>query len=131
MAWETFKGRSRRVPGEPAITIGKTGMIGINATIVKTIMAKDTKYALFMFDRDKNLFGLKFIKERLPESYPITLSPRDNHGMLAGTALLKTYDIFPKETKSYLAKFDEHNKIWFIDLKEEGLGGGKKKAKKE
>jgi hypothetical protein len=130
MAWETFKGRSRRVPGEPAITLSKAGNIGINVAILRSPIVKDAKYALFMFDRDKKLLGFKFIKERVPEAYPLKLTPRDNHGMLAATAMLKTYDIFPKETKSYLAKFDDHNKIWFIDLKDEGIGG-KKKARKE
>lgn len=83
-----------------------------------------------MFDRDKNLLGVKFIKEKVPEAYPLKLTPRENYGMLAGTAMLKTYNIFPKGNgKSYTAKFDDQHKIWYIDLSEEGIGGGKRKAK--
>lgn len=128
MAWETFKGRSRRAPGDPGITITKAGNIGINSAIIKSGGAKELKFALFMFDRDKNLFGVKFIKERVPESYPVKMTPKENYAMLAGTAVLKAYNIFPAQTKNYSAQFDDHNKIWFIDLAE-GTGTGKKKAK--
>jgi hypothetical protein len=128
MAWEAFKGRSRRPPGEPAITLGRTGSIGINAGLIQKGV-KDYKFGLFMFDRDRKLLGVKFIKERQPESYPIKLTQKNNHGTLAGTALMKAYGIFPKETKSYAAKYDEHNKIWYVDLSDEGIGGDRKKAK--
>lgn len=117
MAWETFKGRNRRAPGELAVTLGKTGSIGLNATVVKHI--GDYRFVLLMFDAEKKLMGMKFMKQRDPHSYPVKTTAKDNHGMVSGVSFMKTYGIFPSKTKSYPAKFDEHNKMLIIDLNTE------------
>jgi hypothetical protein len=62
-------------------------------------------------------------------TYPIKRTPKDNYAMIAGTSFLKKYGIYPQETNSYTASFDDKNKIIVVDVS--GLVGktGKKDKK--
>jgi hypothetical protein len=113
MAWETFKGRNRRAPGEPSVTLSKTGIIGINSTVIKTI--GENRFVTLMFDRDKHRIGMKFSKQGDANTYPVITTPQDNHGVVAGVAFLKYNNIFPTVTKNYSAAFED-NGILVIEL---------------
>lgn len=124
MGWETFKGRKRRQPGEPAVTLTKAGSIGLNSAIVRDIL-DGNKFATLMFDPDKHLIGIKLSTKGSFESYPINVD-RDNYASIAGVAFLKTYGIFPAVTRSFPASFDSRNHLIIIDVSDLVKKEGKK-----
>lgn len=115
MAWETFTGRNKRAPKPPSVTFTRVGMISISSGILSRV-PKDYRHALLMIDKDKHLMGIKFVKRGDPHAYPLIMSPRDNHAIISGQGFLKTYGIFPTETKKYPATFDEQNIVAIIEL---------------
>src|SRR5579863_844846 len=98
MAWEKFQRRMRPSPKDPTVTIGISGQIGLNVAITRNIMGEN-RYAVLFFDRGKSLVGIKFLKENEPDAYPVKLSKNLSHGAITGTAFLKTYGIYPTETR--------------------------------
>jgi len=117
MAWETFRGRNRRLPGQPAISVTKVGSIGLNATVVRDYVGK-ARFATLMFDPDKSLIGIKLTDKADEGSYPIKKAPKDNYALISGVSFLKAYGIFPKESANYSATFDEKNRIIIANVSE-------------
>jgi hypothetical protein len=126
--WETFKGRHRRAPGEPAVSITKAGNLGLNSAIVRNFVG-DARFATLLYDRDKHLIGIKVTKSGDGDSYPIKLSPKDNYALISGVSFLKYYEIYPTESRVYSASFDEKNRIIIVDATElaKKTGGKDKK----
>lgn len=112
--WEQFKRSSKSSPKDPTVTLSSSGIIGLNTAVAKNIVG-DAKYAL-LFDKQRQLIGLKFIKHSDPDAYPVKLTATRTHGSLAGVSFLKTYRIFPTETTKYEAVYDEREKILTVDL---------------
>ncbi len=115
MAWEAFSRKTRPSPKQPTVTLGKGGLIGLNAAVTRNILG-DNKYALLFFDRDNSRVGIKFIKQSNPDAYPVKVTRTGSHAALTGTAFMKTFGIFPSETRSYPATFDETDKILVADI---------------
>ncbi len=115
MVWEAFSRKTRPSPKEPTITLGKGGLIGLNAAVTRNILG-DNNYALLFFDRGKSRVGIKFIKQSNPDAYPIKVSRTRSHAALTGTAFMKTFGIYPTETRSYPATFDQADKILVADI---------------
>jgi hypothetical protein len=115
MAWETFKRRSRPSPKDPMVSLSKSGIIGLNAAVTRNIIG-DNRFAHLLFDRDRHLIGIKFIKNSDQDAYPVKCTRNMSHGSVAGVSFLKTYGIFPDETTGYPATFDESNKILVVDI---------------
>jgi hypothetical protein len=86
------------------------------------------KYAHLMFDREKRLVGIKFSKQSDADAYPIQVTKTRSHGSIAGTSFLKTYDIFPVETKTYAASYNEQAKMLIVDVANEGAQGARRKV---
>lgn len=130
MAFELFKRRTRPSPKEPMVSLSKSGMIGLNAAVTRNILG-DNKFAHLFFDKDKHLIGIKFLKNSDPDAYPVKCTKNMSHGSIAGVSFLKTYGIFPDDTKAYPATFDDNNKILVVDVSGEEIakGGAKKKVK--
>jgi len=115
MAWETFKRSRRPSPKDPMVTLSKSGMIGLNSAVTRNIIG-DNRFAHLLFDRDRRLIGIKFLKNNDSDAYPIKCSNNMGHGTIAGVSFLKTYGIFPERTTAYPASFDERNKILVADV---------------
>jgi hypothetical protein len=130
MAWETFKRSRRPSPKDPMVTLSKSGMIGLNSAVTRSIIG-DNRFAHLLFDRDRHLIGIKFLKNNDADAYPVKCSNNMGHGTIAGVSFLKTYGIFPDDTKAYPATFDDNSKILVVDVSREGdvKGAAKKKAK--
>lgn len=117
MSWELFKRKSRPSPKEPMVTLSKSGMIGLNAAVARNIMG-DNKFAHLLFDKDRRLMGIKFMKVHDPDAYPIRCAKNKGHGSIAGVSFLKTYKIFPSETTAYPAIYDDNTKILAVNVSE-------------
>jgi hypothetical protein len=113
--WEQFKRSSKPSPKDPTVTLSASGIIGLNTAVAKNIVG-EAKYAMLFFDKERQLMGLKFIKQNDPDAYPVKLTANKTHGSLAGISFLRTYKIFPKETIKYAAVFNEKDKILVVDL---------------
>ena len=129
MAWETFERRRWRSPGEPTITLTNTGRIALNAAVVNDFV-KDNRFAILMFDRERQLIGIKFTKSADATSYPVSVNDRKSGGAITGTAFLKFYNVFPGATKNYKATYDREAKALVIDISHEGAGGKRSKRMK-
>lgn len=115
--WETFKRRSRPSPKEPMVSLSKTGMIGLNAAVTRNIIG-DNQFAHLLFDNERHLIGIKFLKQRDMDAYPVKCTRNKSHGSIAGVSFLKTYKVFPSETTAYPATYDDNTKILVIDVSE-------------
>jgi len=115
MAFELFKRRTRPSPKDPMVTLSGNGMIGLNAAVTRNIIG-DNRFAHLFFDRENQLIGIKFFKNNDQDAYPVKCSKSMSHGTIAGVSFLKTYGIFPDETKAYAATFDAHDKILVVDI---------------
>ncbi len=118
----------RPSPKQPTITLGAGGLIGLNAAVTRNILG-ESKFALLLFDRAKSLIGIKFLDHNEPDAYPIKVVKTKSHAALTGTSFMKTYGIYPTETRSYQASFDERNRILFADVSE--LGEAAKAAQRK
>lgn len=126
--WESFKRKMRPSPKEPTVTLSTSGSMGLNTAVINNILG-DSRHAHLLFDRDKQLIGIKFSKQSNADSYPVQVTKTKSHGSIAGTAFMKTYKIFPKETANYDAVFDEQSKMLIVDLTRGTDKETKKKAK--
>ncbi len=124
--WETFKRKMRPSPKDPTVTLSTTGSIGLNTAVVKNLLG-DAKFAHLLFDREKQLMGIKFVKQADADAYPVQVTKTKSHGSLAGVAFMKNYKIFPKVTASYGAHFDDATRTLIVNL----TGGREKEAKKK
>jgi len=75
--------------------------------------------------------GIKFLKSSDADAYPVKCTKNMGHGTIAGVSFLKTYGIFPDDTKAYPATFDDNNKLLVVDIsgEESTKAGAKKKVK--
>lgn len=126
--WESFKRKMRPSPKDPTVTLSTTGSLGLNTAVVKNLLG-DCKYVHLFFNREQQLIGIKFAKTGDADSYPVQVTKSKSHGSIAGVAFMKAYRIFPKETTSYPATFDEQNKMLVVDLSARTEREAKKKAK--
>lgn len=110
MAWETFKRSKKQSPKSPMVTLSKSGQIGLNAAVARDVIG-DNRFVLLLFDKSKNLLGLKLLKHNDPDAYPIKVTTTRSHGSVTGLAFMKAYGIFPLETVSFPATFDANTRV--------------------
>ncbi len=115
MAWETFKRRMKPSPKEPTVTLSKSGLIGLNAAVARNLIGEHL-FAHLLFDRDRHLLGIKFIKHNDPDAYPVKVTKSRSHGAITGVSFMKAYKIYPTQTTSYPATYDERDKMLVVDL---------------
>ena len=115
--WETFKRRTRPSPKDPTVTLSKSGMLGLNAAVIRNLIG-EYRFAHLLFDREKSLVGIKFLKQADPDAYPMQVIPSKSHGSISGVGFMKSYNILPTETKAYSATFDQESKTLVIDVSE-------------
>jgi hypothetical protein len=126
MAWETFRGRMRKSTREPYVTFSRNGVLNLNSAFIRKYVG-DSRFVLLMYDKDRNLVGMKFIKQSDHDAYAVRVMDNDSHGQISGRAFMKEYDIYPEKTVRIEGKLDEHNKIVVMDVSE--IKGEKKKEK--
>lgn len=126
--WETFQRTKKSSSKDPTVTLGKGGVIGLNVAVCRNIVS-DNRFAYLLFDKDRGFMGIKFTKKEDPDAYPVKITESRGHASLTGVSFLKTYDIYPAETKVYPATFDEKDKILVVDLNAEDVRIAKKKAR--
>lgn len=130
MAWELFKRRTRPSPKDPMVTLSGSGTFGLNAAVTRNILG-DNKFAHLLFDKEKHLIGIQFLKQGDPDAYPVKCTKSRSHATISGVSFLKTYGAFPSETRAYPARFDDANKVLVVDISgmEGEKAGAKRKAK--
>jgi hypothetical protein len=136
VSWESFKRTQRRTTGNMAVTFGKNGIIGLNSVIVRKLKVNG-KNAQMLYDRDRNLVGIRIVSQKTADTYPLKSDSRDSHASLSGTSFLKNYNLYPDSTISFEATYDEPTKTIVFDVSElvarkasgnDVTGGKKQKA---
>lgn len=108
--FEQFMGKKQKHCDFPIVTISKYGHFGFNKYIAKNYI-KDNKYVTLWFDKGKSSIAFKFSNKQDMQTYSIRGhgKKRQSPAVLC-IAFFKYYDIFPKETKSYIAKWHDFEK---------------------
>ena len=115
--FEKFTHRKLRAFGKPMITITKHGHININSVTMGKYV-KDNSFAVFYYDKNNHLMGIKFSDKERPESYKIRKSKNARLGYITAIAFLKYYDINHDKTLPYTVDWNEQEKMIVIDLTE-------------
>jgi hypothetical protein len=115
--FEAFRRTQRWTTGELGVTFGKNGIVGLNAAICRTLKV-DGKHAQFMFDRDRNLVGIKIVSQKTGDTYPLKTDSKGSHASLSGTSFLKNYGLYPEKTIAFTATYDEPSKTIIFDVSE-------------
>ncbi|MGO9121568.1 MAG: hypothetical protein ACLQPD_28650 [Desulfomonilaceae bacterium] len=116
MAWEMYHRSSRPNPKSPTITLGKTGIIGLNTAVVRIL--GDRRHGLLMFDKEKGLIGIRILRKAEPDAYPIGVIAQKSHATMSGVAFMKTYGIELMETRAFPATYDEKSGTLVADISE-------------
>jgi hypothetical protein len=115
MAWELHKRTTRPSPKNPMVTLSKSGMIGLNSAVTRNILGEN-KFAHLLFEKEKRLIGIRFLKQSDPDTYPVKYTKSRSHATISGVSFLKANNIFPSETTAYPATYDEPSKILVVNI---------------
>ena len=115
MAWEDFDKKYLTEDKEPVISITKYQRIYISKSCYEKFL-KDRKYIKLLFDREKNLIGIKPIGEKRDNSYSLIRRGEQQQISISASAFLRHYGIETEVTKKYLAKWNEEDRLIEINL---------------
>lgn len=116
MAFKLFE-RKRKVFREPMVTILKQGTIGLNTAAVEKYFL-DKQYVLLYYDEGEQKIGLKPLKVNKENAYKIRMGKISKGGNCSAQAFLRSFKIDHSTTRTYRAKWNNKDKIIFIDLTE-------------
>ena len=131
MGFELFNPSTKTYTKNPTAAISQFGRISLNSQAVKTFGLDGYKYAALFYDKEKELIGVKFLKEKdVSIASLVSIQGRKNSGIfLAALSFLYHYEIFTKDNK-FTAWFDiapskldgsDEEKFFVIDLKTKRL----------
>ena len=115
MGFEKFTAKSRPVKDKAMVSILKGGQFGINQVCYQKYL-KDYKKIIFYYDRERNTIGIKPTNESVIEAYDIRLGRGGNLANVSGTAFMKYYKIEHKESRAYMAAWNDEEKLVEVDL---------------
>jgi len=115
-AFEKFiRGKIMRIT-QPSISIRKNGTMGVNAVCVDKYFG-ECRYIEYYYDRDGKRIGLKPVKTKTEECYPVFFSKRSKSGTIAARKFFEYYGIdYKSGTKRYEVHWDDENKFIVADL---------------
>jgi len=120
MAFEEFH-KSKYVSSKGNfITITKTGVMNVSTEAYQGFL-KGVEHVLFLFDREKNLIGIKPMKEKNLNSYNVRVMERGKAAAkaisISAVAFLKHYNIDYREKRKLEPKWqDEKHELIVLDL---------------
>ena len=115
MGFEKFTAKSKPVRDKAMVSILKGGQFGINQVCYQKYF-KVYKKVILYYDRERNTIGIKPTNEEAIEAYNIRLGRGGQLANISGVAFLKYYKIEHKESKPYMATWNNEEKLVEVDL---------------
>ena len=121
MAWEVYKRQIIRT-GEPAVTIGKMGRIGLNMVATGILQELKATHAVLMFDREASRCALKVATSKDEGAYTITFNEKSNGSGFSAVTFLNYIHYDWTETRAFNAEWDENGKMFVFSIPKEHFG---------
>ena len=113
--FEYFRYKHRRdVP--TAVTINYRGYFILNRSATINYI-KEYRYCNFLFNKNKNLIGIKLLDEPNDFSYKINRKKANPSAFICGQCFLNHIEVGYKESKKYQLEYHEKEKMLIINLK--------------
>ncbi len=112
MSYEIFR-RPLKARGQAKISILRNGSFWLSGAALK--LFGDHQRTMLLFDQKTRTVAFK-PTDGLEDCFSISRSRGRNEATVSGTAFLKHYKLISNESRSYLATWDEQEKIVKIDL---------------
>lgn len=118
MTWEVFKRKVVRT-GEPAVTIGKMGRLGLNMIATEILQQHKATHAVLMFDKERFRCALKIASSRDEGAYTITYNDKSNGAGFSSVTFLHFIHYDWSETRAFSAQWFEKDKMLVFSIPEE------------
>ena len=115
MGFEQFKGKKKKHCDFPVVTISKFGHFGFNKYVAENYV-KNNKYTTLWLDKKDSSVGFKFSNKQDMDAYSIRGHKSNQSNAILCIAFFKHYNISLKETKSYIANWNDKNKMLIISI---------------
>lgn len=117
MGFEKFeKDNTGRGKAGPRISLRKSGSIGINGKAMEE-MFNGEDYVTLYYDDDNNKIGIKPERRESKDTYKLQKSNKEGHGGgLSATSFMREFDLIPRKTKQYRARWDKEEGMVVADV---------------
>lgn len=105
-----------RIPGDkPMLTVGKTGVLGLNLTAVTRWRLRQFGYATLYYNSQSKMIGIKPSNDAIPENFK--LRDRKGSGLdISARSFLQNFEIDFSETRRYSARWDEESEMLIAEV---------------
>lgn len=105
--------------GLPKISIWTRGQIGFNNAAMAEHGVTSYKYAVVYYDEDENRIGITLTDDDKEEGISKLVHRKGGGVSFSAMSFLKSYKIDYTKTKRYDFEYDNENKMFIINLKQE------------
>jgi hypothetical protein len=118
MAFEIF---SRKVQwgGTPSVTFSMTGRFSFNKAATAYFEKNAIENVLLLWDSDLSLIGVRPIRKKDSRSYKVHMGTKGNGCGFSATTFLKYIGYDYSKSMSMLAKWDETEEMFLIEVPKE------------
>ncbi|MGH8873897.1 MAG: hypothetical protein ACRDVM_01415 [Acidimicrobiia bacterium] len=102
MSFEEFKRQAIYSGAAPAITIRRSGTIGLNPAAVEAL--GDPKAVRYLFDRERRILGLRAVPADDPEGFAVQRQPESGSCSVNARTFLEHYEVERPVARRFLAK---------------------------
>jgi hypothetical protein len=121
MAWEVFTKKVIRT-GEPTVTIGKMGRVGMNMTATAILQRNNATHVVLMWDKDERKCAIRIATSHDAGAYSVTYNDKSNGAGFSAVTFLNYIRYDWRETRAFTAKWDDPNKMFVFAIGTEYFG---------
>jgi hypothetical protein len=111
--------------GEPAVTIGKMGRIGLNMLATGMLESHKATHVVLLFDKETGQCAVKMATSKDEGAYTLTYNDKSNGSGFSAVTFLNFIGYDWRETRAFNAEWDEEEKMFLFTIPMEHLGAGK------
>lgn len=100
---------------QPIISILDRGQFSISRVCYEKFL-KGYRYIVLYYDEENRKIGFKPTNTKTPECYEILVDDNDRLARISGHKFLNYFKVEHKESKKYLVKWNEKEKLVELDL---------------
>jgi hypothetical protein len=121
VAWEVYKRQIIRT-GEPAVTIGKMGRLGLNMLATAMLQERKVTHVVLLFDQETGKCAVRIATSKDEGAYTLTYNDKSNGSGFSAVTFLNYIRYDWTETRAYSAEWDEDGKMFVFAIPKEYLG---------
>jgi hypothetical protein len=122
MAWETYTRQIIRT-GEPAITLGKMGRIGMNMVATNILENAKATHVVLMWDKEALKCALRIGTSKEAGAYKLTYNDKGNGAGFSAVTFLNYIHYDWTETRSFNAEWSDDEQMFVFSIPAEHFGG--------